>query len=236
MMHNAPLTCCIADDSPAAASRLATYINDTHGLLLVGTFTAAEAALQFMKTNPPHLLFCDIDMPVMSGLQLAGAISDALLPVHIIFTTAYKEHAVEAYRLHVLDYLIKPIERALFKEAVSRAMSVIGRQQQELQPISLMIRTGKGILKKIPVREIYYIEILRAEASIYLEKEQFTTTMPLIELEARLAGCHFLRTHKSFLVAEQFIDRLEEDDVILLDGRRIPVSRTFRPVFLKYFR
>jgi two-component system, LytTR family, response regulator len=229
--------CCVLDDMPDAIKVLERYITGTHGLQFMASFTNPAAALEFIRKTPVDLLFCDIDMPGMSGMDVAKEIRESLLPTLVIFTTAHSQHAAASYRLYALDYLMKPVNRTEFLEAIQRANDVIDHQRNfGSTPMSLLIKTDKGIMQRITISEIQYIEIDKNLAVFYFDNAKLQTAMTLKEVETRLSGCGFIRSHKSFLVAERAVNKVIENEILLINGKKIPLSRSYKPIFLSYFR
>jgi two-component system, LytTR family, response regulator len=232
------ITCCIIDDAPKAAQVLEQYIATHHRLQLVQSFTHPLAALAFLRQSPPQLLFCDIDMPGMNGIELVQAIRDAKLPIQVIFTTAYSDHAAKAYRLFALDYLLKPISKELFLEAVQRAIEIITfgtPGNNPLPPASLLVKTRNGPMQRVIVEDIQYIEVLKHVVTMQLTAERIETLMSLADLEQRLSRYPFIRVHKSYLVAEKSIDRLDDEKILLTDGTNIPLGRSYKDNFIQHF-
>jgi DNA-binding LytR/AlgR family response regulator len=233
---NQILRCAVIDDIPEAGKKLATYIKETYSLELTGCYTSGLEAFEVFKQIPPHVVFMDIDMPEISGIELARQIKDNLLPIQIVFTTAYKEHAAEAYRLYAVDYLIKPIDKYLFNEAIQRVMTVLQQPSPGNHlPEALMVKTQKNTLQRLIIGDIYYVEADKNYINLYLQSDKIATFMPLGEMEGRLSGYRFIRVHKSYLVAEKYIDKLVDDEIVLSNGVRVPIGRSYKQSFLQFF-
>jgi two-component system, LytTR family, response regulator len=234
---NTPVTCCIVDDMPDAVNTIKTFITQSYGLTLTGSFTQAAEALAFIRQSPPQLLFCDINMPGLSGLEITKIIRTQQLPIQVIFTTASPEYAAESYRLYALDYLLKPIDKALFLEAVQKARVLLYPQSGDTAPMqTLVVKTQKGILQHLKIADILFVEMDKDYATIHLHNEKVMVLLSLKEIEYRLKGSGFIRTSKSHLVSGQYIDKTIGDNIHLRNGQQIPLSRSFKPAFLAHFK
>jgi DNA-binding LytR/AlgR family response regulator len=177
-----------------------------------------------LQSEPIDLLFLDIQMPILNGLNLLKSVSRK--PV-TIFTTAYAQHAVEAFDLDAVDYLLKPYSFERFTHAVEKAL-VLLRQRTESaadQPDGYLIVKADRQWIKIPIAEIRYIEGWKEYVKIYVENEKVVTLESLNYLETNLPSQHFLRVHKSFIVAKNRVQKMDGETLILIGNVRIPVAR-----------
>ena len=222
-MHNI-LRCLIVDDEHFAISLLEKFVADTPGLEVVGTSRSPVRAIELLQSEAIDLLFLDIQMPIMSGTNLLRSISR--VPV-TVFTTAYPQHAAEAFDLDAADYLLKPFSFERFTHAVDKARAIL-TQRAAAAPESLQ---GTLIVKadrtwvKIPFGDIRYIEGWKEYVKIFIENGKVVTLESLSNLEATLPDSHFLRVHKSFIVAKNRVQKMEADVLLLLDGSKVPVAR-----------
>ena len=218
------IRCLIVDDEHFAISLLEKFVADTPGLEIVGTSRSPVRAIELLQSEPVDLLFLDIQMPIMSGTNLLRSISR--VPV-TVFTTAYPQHAAEAFDLDAADYLLKPFSFERFTHAVEKARAIL-RQRAAAAPDTpqgtLIVKADRAWVK-IPFGDIHYIEGWKEYVKIFLEKEKVVTLESLNNLEATLPDSHFLRVHKSFIVAKNRVQKLDGDTLLLLDGRKIPVAR-----------
>lgn len=218
------LRCLIVDDEHFAIALLEKFVADTPGLEVAGTSRSPVRAIELLQSEPVDLLFLDIQMPIMSGTSLLRSISR--VPV-TIFTTAYPQHAAEAFDLDAADYLLKPFSFDRFTHAVEKARAIIRQRETAMPdtPQGTLVVKADRVWVKIPFGEIRYIEGWKEYVKIFIEKEKVVTLESLNNLENTLPDTHFLRVHKSFIVAKNQVQKMEGDHLLLLDGSRIPVAR-----------
>ncbi|MDF7815900.1 LytTR family DNA-binding domain-containing protein [Hymenobacter sp. YC55] len=229
------ISCFIVDDEPSAVSLLGAYIVRTPFLTLAGSSTNPVEALGLLQQQPVELLFMDIHMPHLSGLDLLR-----LLPAHtkVILTTASREFALEGFELAVLDYLLKPIAFERFLKATQKALP-IGSSQAARAPSSpegedyLFVQTeNKGKLIRVNLADIEYVEGLKNYVSIYTKDERIITLLSLKELQERLPMSHFLRVHKSYIIALPKIRAVEGNHILMKDRKAsVPLGDTYRTAF-----
>ncbi|MBL7827325.1 MAG: response regulator transcription factor [Saprospiraceae bacterium] len=218
------LRCMIVDDEHFAIQLLEKFVADTAGLEVAATSRSPVRAIELLQSEPVDLLFLDIQMPIMSGINLLRSISR--VPV-TIFTTAYPQHAVEAFDLDAADYLLKPFSFERFTHAVEKARALI-RTRQEAGPDiaqgTLIVKADRAWVK-VPFSEIRYIEGWREYVKIYAGKDKIVTLESLNNLEDTLPESHFIRVHKSFIVAKNQVQKMDGEQLTLLDGSKVPVAR-----------
>ncbi len=230
------IKCVIVDDEPSALDILKIYVDKIPYLDLVFASTDAIAALTFVKTNPVDVVFLDINMPDISGLDFAKL---AKGKAKIIFTTAYAEFALESYKYEALDYLMKPISFDEFLNASQKMLSVVNTQAKkvEQEPSKedtedyIFVKTEhKGKLSKILFKDILYIESQKNYVAIYTtDKEQIITLLTMKDIKDRLPSDAFFRSHKSFMVSLDKIKALDGNEIILQNVKdRIPLGATYR--------
>lgn len=220
------IRCLLLDDEPFALALLEKYAADMPELEVVASCKSPIRAIEILQSEPVDLLFLDVQMPILSGVNLLRSVSRRPLAV---FTTAYPQHAVDAFDLDAVDYLLKPFSFERFRHAVAKAREMMLTRQGN--PAAAAARP-EGFLQikadrrhiKIPLEEILYVEGWKEYVKIFTEKERFVTLESLSRLEAVLPAAHFLRVHKSFIVARARALRLEGDE-LLLGQARIPVAR-----------
>jgi DNA-binding LytR/AlgR family response regulator len=195
------ISCIIVDDEQHAIDILVHYVKQTPYLQLAGTTTNPMEALQLVNTQKVDLVFLDIQMPELSGIDFIKAIQGK---ARVILTTAYSEFALESYELDVVDYLLKPIRFPRFLQATQKALKELGgeKEEQELDEDDyIFVKTElKGKLLKINLNEIDYIEGMKNYVAIYRGGQKTLVLTSMKELEERLPQKQFMRVHKSFII------------------------------------
>lgn len=221
----------VVDDEPLAAALISSYVERTPFLHLVGEAHSTEEALDLLNRNNVDLLYLDIKMPRIDGLQLARMVPSN---VKVVFTTAYSDHAVEGFRVDALDYLLKPVSYEEFLESAMRAqrdqMPAVGR----LQPGGHLLVKSEYRLLRIPFGDIEYIEGLKDYVKIFVsgEPKPILSLMSMRSLEDGLPAGVFMRVHRSFIVNLDKV-RVVERNCIIMGGRAIPVSDSYRKTFME---
>jgi hypothetical protein len=228
------LTCAIIDDEPLAVKLLAAYVQKTPALDLVSTYSSAVEAILGLEEAPVDLIFCDIQMPELDGLQFAQIISTT--HSRIIFTTAYDKYAVEGWKVDALDYLLKPIGYEEFLAAVQKAMKWFAHETQPLPSAieSFFIKSDYKLIR-VHFDEILYIEGLRDYVKIYLTgaRKPILSLTSMRTIEAALPADWFMRTHRSFIVNLHHIEIIERGQIIFGE-KYIPVSDSYKDAVQNY--
>ncbi|MGZ3845123.1 MAG: LytR/AlgR family response regulator transcription factor [Flavisolibacter sp.] len=225
------IKCLIVEDEPLAAEVLEEYISQVPFLELAGTCADAVFALEFLQLNEIDLIFLDIHLPKLKGLDFIKTLKT---PPQIIITSAYQDYALEGYELNVLDYLMKPIEFDRFIGAVNkvRQQTGISRSITSPQIINergfLFFNVGKKKVKMF-LDEILYIESLKEYIKIVSRNKSILTKFQLGQTEELLQNPNFLRIHRSFIVAKDKIDAFSATDVEI-QGKLIPIGRSYKEV------
>lgn len=228
------LNCAIIDDEPLAAKLLASYAEKTSELKLTGIYDSAVTAMKVLRTNPVDLLFLDIQMPELSGLEFAN-----ILPkeTRIIFTTAFDRYAIEGYKVNAIDYLLKPISHDQFIMAVNKAVEffkIYNRQKIMSQDRFIYIKSEYKLVK-VKFDEILYIEGLKDYIKIYLvdNKKPILSLMNMKKLEDFLPQPSFMRVHRSFIVNMNKVEMIDRGRIII-GCTIIPVSESYRNQFQNF--
>lgn len=227
-----PMRCLIVDDEPLAVNLLEQYISQVPFLTLSGKCYNAMEALAFLHQQEVDLVFLDINMPKLSGLEMAGSLSSQL----VIFTTAYSQHAVESYEKNAVDYLLKPITFDRFVRAVNKACNLYKKGVAEPAAIVpkpepvFYIKSGKTIVK-INMDTVLFIEGLKDYVTIHTADNKHVVYKRMKELAEALPE-NFSRVHNSFIVNRDQIDKIEQNQVFI-NGEPIPISDKYRDAFLK---
>lgn len=239
------LRCAIVDDEPLAVGLLESYAKKTPFLELVGTYSSAIEAREGIAQEPVDLLFLDIQMPELNGMEFAKTVDQE---TRIVFTTAFSQYALEGYRTNALDYLLKPISYNQFLEAATKAQQWFELKSQaeqkeqtpEGQPVlpeskEFFYVKSEHRLIKINVQDITYIEGLKDYIKIYLENQPkaILSLMRMRSLEEYLPSDQFMRIHRSYIVNIKKIEQIERGRIIF--GKNyIPISDTCREAVFEF--
>ncbi len=229
---NKNLTCIIVDDEPPAVRILQKYTEQYPDLTCVATTNKSIEALQLVDKLNPDILFLDIQMPELTGIQLSTLLKDK---VKIIFTTAYAQFALEGYELNVVDYLLKPISFDRFIQSVEKVKNQLSKTQnleipEKFEDFFFIKTDGKNRFKKIFLNEIFYIESIKNYVIIHTEKEEIVTYNTLKYYEESLPENQFIKIHKSFLVSLNKVEKTDTNAVWVLD-KELPLGDTYRQDF-----
>lgn len=238
------LSCTIIDDEPLAISLLESYANKTPFLELRGKYSSAVNALPFLTLHPVDLLFLDIQMPELSGLELSRIVGPEM---RIIFTTAFEQYALDSYKVNALDYLLKPISYPDFLKSANKAVqwyellrkpgdvAVATPQAAVREEVeSIFIKTEYKLIQ-IELRKILYIEGLKDYVKIFVEDESrpILSLMSMKSLEDMLPASRFIRVHRSFIVQPEKIKVIERNRIVF--GKEyIPISDNYKPKFMEF--
>lgn len=231
------LRCIVVDDEPLAAGLIASYIGKTPFTELAGTFSSAQAAIKSVLEENVDVVFLDIQMPQLNGMEFARIIPRSC---RIIFTTAYDSYAIQGFKVNALDYLLKPVSYEEFFQAASKALELSSATRSTaataVQPVrDHIIVKSEYKLIQIPLDRIIFIEGLKDYVKIYLEGEQRSvmTLMNMKSLEQALPPSRFMRVHRSFIVNVDHIKVIERNRIVF-GNHYIPVSETYKQTFTDY--
>jgi DNA-binding LytR/AlgR family response regulator len=228
------LNCIIIDDEPLARKGLKEFIDDVDFLRLTGEFESPLKAMDGLSQENVHLIFLDIQMPKVNGLQFFGSLQQ---PPPVIFTTAYPQHALEGFELAALDYLVKPISFERFLKASLKAkeyyeVRVRNRPQENASAPDYLFIKADGKLAKVLYADILYVEALQNYVTIHTKEKKFITYLTFHSIEEFLPAALFIKTHKSYLVA---ISKIESIDgaCIQIGAHTIPISRNLKEAVMQ---
>lgn len=206
------MNCIIVDDEPLAREAMKLLIEESNNLQLIGSFNSASTASDFMEQHVTDLVFLDIQMPGITGIEFARTISKKTL---VIFTTAYTEYALDSYEVDAIDYLIKPVEAERFQKAVDKALSYHSLLlKEEKEAIETVVTADYFLLKaerryfKVNFSDILFIEGLKDYVIIQLSDQRIITRMSLKAIFDLLPKSTFLRVNKSYIVNTGHIESL----------------------------
>lgn len=220
------INCIIVEDEPLALERAKEYVLRIPFLNLRATFDNALDALAFLKTDRVDLIFLDINLGEVSGIQL---LETSAVKSQVILTTAYQEYALKGFDLKVTDYLLKPFTFERFVQAVDR-VSINLPKKQTFAPRNFIFVKTENRLEKVFLREIIYIEGMRDYRRIHTAQKRIMTLQTFAEFERQIPPNVVCRVHKSFMIALDKIDSIEKSGIKIKD-RVIPISETYKKRF-----
>ena len=255
-----PLSCIIVDDEPLAVRLLESFVSKTPDLTLLASFTDSVEAINAVKEQKPNLLFLDIQMPDLNGMELAHMIPSE---TRVIFTTAFKEYAFESYEVKALDFLLKPIRYNKFIAAVDKAREwftvyslqftddnsaaslaadegLAGKSSVNSKPSSVNNKTlflkVDGEYRQIAISDIIYVSGMKDYVMFYLDSERrpLVTHLTMKSVEDMLPTQQFMRVHRSFIVCLDKIRKVDRNDCIYIGEEIIHVTEAYLPAFQQY--
>jgi len=227
------LNCYIIDDEPHSIELLKGYIEKTPGFHLSGTACNPLDAISEITSGPaPAITFLDIDMPQLNGLNVAEMIGQ---DTRIVFTTAFREYALDAFEKNAVDYLLKPITYERFLKSVLKVRKALsGEENKQALPAYLLVKSGtKGNFRRIDIPDIRYIENIGNYIYIYAGNEKIAAYLTLADILDKLPEDDFSRIHQSYIVNHRSLLAVEYNQVKIAEGSYLPVGGTFRAEFRK---
>ena len=232
------IKCIAIDDEPLALEQIGSYVQKTPFLELIATCKNAYEALEVLKEKEVDLMFIDIDMPDISGLDLVKSL---VKKPQIIFTTAYSEYAFEGFQVDAIDYLLKPINYAAFLKAANKSkiwFEANSPEKAEQQPKSdrkeIFVKSNYKVVR-ILLADISYIESANEYIKIFLDNQEVITTfMRLKNIEELLPAGDFMRVHKSFIINLNKILAVDRNRIFIDKKKHIPVGEQYKEIFNKY--
>ena len=226
------VNCLIADDEQIAREIIESYVNRLEKLHLVGTCTNGAEVYNVLNRHHIDLLFLDIQMPQLTGIELLRTIKN---PPAVVFTTAYREYALEGYELNVIDYLLKPVSFERFLRAVDKYESIAGPGSQPggntpFEPVNnqeafMYVKADKKMVK-VPLKDLLYIEGVKDYVKMHLVNKTIITYQTLTYFEEKLSANHFMRIHRSYIISLSHIDAYSAAHVEI--GKvNIPIGSSF---------
>ena len=241
-----PLTCIITDDEPLAVRLLESFVAKTPDMELLGSFTDSVEAIAAIKERQPDLLFLDIQMPDLSGMELARMIPPQ---TRIIFTTAFQEYALESYEVSALDFLLKPIRYSKFLTAVQKARQWYGRTEapkaestteptapaQDSMPETIFLKVD-GEYRQVALSSVLYVSGMKDYVMFYLEGERkpLITHLTMKSVEEMLPRSRFMRVHRSYIVALSKIRSVDRNDCLYIGDEIIRVTDAYKESFSQF--
>jgi two-component system LytT family response regulator len=232
------IKCIAIDDEPLALKQIADYITKTPFLELSEQFESALQAITFLQENEIDLMFVDINMPDLSGMDFVKSLDN---PPKVIFTTAYSEYAIEGFKVNAIDYLLKPISYSDFLKSANKTKSWFKLHNEQPEQIKskdnfLFIKTEHKIVR-IKIDDIEYIESMREYVRIHLINEKpVMTLVRLKNIGQSLPNDIFMRVHRSYIVNLNHIKTIERNRIVYDNNVRVPVSEQYSENFSNFVK
>ncbi len=229
------MKCIIVEDQPPAQRILKKFIEDEGSLQLVQSFSDSLSAIDFMRSTTVDVLFLDINLPKMSGIELLKSLTQA---PHVILTTAYSEYALEGYNLNVIDYLLKPFSFQRFVQAVNK----VPRPQETIVSVNkdvernktgklFFVKTGHELVK-VNAADISYIHTDADYTELYVGTTKLLSHETLKHWMQYLPATQFIQVHKSYLINTNSIEKISGNLIYLAEGYKVPIGRAYKENFL----
>lgn len=220
------IKCMIVDDEPIARKGIQEYIHEIDFLETVAVCDDALQANAILNTTPVDLLFLDIQMPKLTGIDFLKSLAN---PPAVIFTTAYQEYALEGYELAVMDYLVKPILFNRFLKAVNKARDYIELKQNTNTPnnADYFFLKVDNKFEKILYSDVLFVEALQNYVAVHTAEKKMLSYITLTSIESQLPSAQFVKIHKSYLVAVSKINAVE-GNMIIIGKHQLPISRVLK--------
>jgi DNA-binding LytR/AlgR family response regulator len=221
------------DDEPLALTVIQSLCAKTDTINLVKSFTQPGEALKYLRKFPADLVFCDIQMPSMTGISLVKSLQQNTM---VIFTTAFSEYAAVSYELNAIDYLLKPVNQKRFTQAITKAQEYFDYINKKVQSAgkSIFIRADFSLVK-IPVADIQYIEGLADYLKIYIkDRKTIMARMPMKDMMEKLQATDFIRVHRSFILPFSKIEAVRGTTIFIGD-KEFPIGRTYAEDFFSRY-
>ena len=231
------IKCAIIDDEPLAVELLVSYVKKIPFMELNGKYSNAVDAMKGIAENPVDIVFLDIQMPELNGLELSRMLPET---TRVVFTTAFEQYALDGYRINALDYLMKPISYAEFLEACNKALQWYKMVRQVEEPkaaeaTSIFVKSEYKLLQ-IDLDDIRYIEGLKDYVKIYTEQSPhpLLSLMNMKAIEQMLPSSRFIRVHRSFIVQKSKIREIDRNRIVYDKDLYIPIGDSYKQAFLDF--
>ncbi|MBO6516864.1 MAG: response regulator transcription factor [Bacteroidia bacterium] len=228
------MKCLIVDDEPLAIDVLKSHLSSHEGLELVGTSSNAIQAAEMLRNNSVDLLFLDIQMPEVTGIDFLRSLEN---PPLVVFTTAYAEYAVEGFELDAIDYLLKPISKDRFDKAITKAQEYYDLKHgnevdnTELEDEFIFVKANQKLIK-ISYDDILYIEAFADYVKIFIPEKRIVTLQTMKKMEKKLPANKFCRVHRSFIAGLKHIESYNTSEVEI-NGVKLPIGKNYKDAFME---
>jgi DNA-binding LytR/AlgR family response regulator len=225
------LRCIIVDDEEGAHRVLEHFVGQLKFLEMTASFYTAIDAMDFLYKNRADIVFLDINMPGLNGLEMLEAMSSRPF---VILTTAYKEYALDSYRYDVVDYLVKPFDFKRFLSAVDKVINRMGIKQEnaETQKADYLVLKVDGDILKLRFDSIIYTQSYGNYVKFFTHERMVMSQITTAEVENKLDQRYFVRVHKSYIVAVKEVSKVSGGQLVLFDGTTLPIGNLYRKTLL----
>ncbi len=223
------MNCIIVDDDDTSRTALTQIAKQVDYLTVIKTCSNPLDAISTLKNEDIDLLFLDIEMPEMNGMDMLKALDNR---PHVILTTSHKEYALDAYDLNVIDYLVKPVTLPRFLKAMAKIKNSANNHDQVTPGQDFFFIKKDSVLTKVPVKDIFWIEALGDYITIHTKDQRFILHATLKSLEGKLPANKFVRVHRSYIVQLDNVKKVE-DTTIFINDVSIPVGALYKDNFIK---
>ncbi len=232
-MQNKDISCLIVDDEPIAREVIETHLKSISNIKIIGSCQSAIEAFGYIRNHSIDLVFLDINMPEISGISFAKSINKN---IKIIFTTAYRDYAVEGFELQAVDYLLKPISFDRLLKAINNYYDIYSKQKNTPLEKSnsndfMFVRANRRMIK-IDFDAVIYIESYSDYIKIHLEKQTIVTRETISAVEAKLPVKNFMRIHRSYIISIKNITSFTNEEIVI-NNTSFPISRSYKQEVLK---
>lgn len=230
-----PLNCLIVDDEPIARQIIETYCSHLPDLRIVASCSSVFEAKPFLQNKAIDILFLDINMPVLDGVSFLKTLKN---PPQVIFTTAYKEYAIDAFDLAACDYLLKPFSLERFLVAVDKAIMAINRPvsspaiTEESSAKRFLFIKAEGKIYKVFHHDLLYVEASGNYTKFVTKERNIISAMTFTAAEELVSATEFIRVHRSFIINKSHIAHIE-GNIVRIGNHEIPIGTNYKTVFLK---
>lgn len=218
------IRCVIIDDDPMSRMILKEFISKDNELELVQEFENPVNAINFIKNNSFDLLFLDIEMPEMTGIELIEALNKRI--PQTIFTTSYTDFAISAFQYNVSGYLVKPFQFSAFCKAVLKVKEALQNKKSLHSSPFIFVKNASAIVK-INVNDLHLIECIGDYVNLYTESNKYTIHSTMKAMENKFSDQDFIRVHRSYIIRMDKIEEIE-DDCIAFNKKQIPIGKTYK--------
>lgn len=234
MINTYPISCLIVDDEAIAREVIATHVSKINNIHIVASCSNAIEAFNHIRNQKIDLVFLDINMPEISGISFAKSINN---DIKVIFTTAYRDYAVEGFELKAVDYLLKPISFERLQKALNTYFEIYKEKEASQQVLNdnsdfIFVRSDRKMIK-IDFDNIIYIESYSDYLKIHLETSTVITRETITSIEAKLPKALFLRIHRSYIISINSINSFTNEH-ITIQNNALPISRTYKKEVLRF--